>query len=208
MTTELLASTQPCITPDSPAAVGPVHAIPARSGITQPVRNLQTFLRVISQFNSAIPAVIPDGIFGAQTQSAVRAFQADYGLPETGVVDENTWDEILAAFDAITLLQGDLLSLDIFPVNSATIVPGENSVHLFVIQAMLWSLSRRFYNLGRLRITGVHDAPSVSTVQRLQEIFDMEPTGVIDSMTFAHMAHLYRAFISRDFIGQMTSTSR
>ena len=197
-----------CMTESSPAAVGPVHAIPARAGITQPIRNLQTFLRMISQHNNAIPPVIPDGIYDAQTEQAVRAFQIDYGLPETGIVDEQTWDEILAAFDAIALLQSDPLSLATFPNGHYTIVPGENSVHLFVIQAVLFSLCRRFPNLGRLRITGVHDAPSVSTVQHVQQLCDMEPNGVIDNMTWAHIAHLYRAFVSRDFIGQAASDTR
>lgn len=32
-----------------------------------------------------------DGAFGPRTESAVRAFQADRGMPVTGVVDEATW---------------------------------------------------------------------------------------------------------------------
>ncbi len=35
-----------------------------------------------------------DGIYGLGTQRAVRAFQADAGLPETGVLDEETWRQI------------------------------------------------------------------------------------------------------------------
>ena len=36
-----------------------------------------------------------DGIFGSGTQAAVKAFQADRGLDETGVVDQNTYSELL-----------------------------------------------------------------------------------------------------------------
>ena len=208
LNTELLSSTQPCMTEDSPAALGPVHAIPAMAGITQPIRNLQTYLRTISQYNGAISPVIPDGIYGPQTEQAVRAFQIDSHLPETGVVDEQTWDEILAAFDAITLLQSAPLSLAIFPNSGYTIAPGARSIHLLVIQAVLLSPCRRFSNLGRMRVSGVHDAASVATVQRLQRMFDLEPNGVIDSTTWAYIAHLYRAFISRDYIGQAAAAER
>ena len=35
-----------------------------------------------------------DGIFGPDTKAAVLAFQKGFGLEETGVVDEITWDTI------------------------------------------------------------------------------------------------------------------
>jgi len=41
-----------------------------------------------------------DGIYGLGTQRAVRAFQADAGLPETGVLDEETWRQIRNAIPA------------------------------------------------------------------------------------------------------------
>ena len=36
-----------------------------------------------------------DGIFGAKTEAAVRGFQCEYGLPQTGVVDGKTWAYLL-----------------------------------------------------------------------------------------------------------------
>ena len=43
---------------------------PEASFIEQPVRSLQTMLRVISQDDSRYPAVIPDGIYGPDTMHA------------------------------------------------------------------------------------------------------------------------------------------
>ena len=37
------------------------------------------------------------GNYGGLTQAAVRALQAREGLPQTGVVDEATWRELLKA---------------------------------------------------------------------------------------------------------------
>ncbi|MDR0840151.1 MAG: peptidoglycan-binding protein [Christensenellaceae bacterium] len=45
-----------------------------------------------------------DGLFGTQTQSAVRAFQRAQGLPETGVVDANTWLGLGPFIDARTVM--------------------------------------------------------------------------------------------------------
>ena len=41
-----------------------------------------------------------DGLFGTRTQSAVRAFQRSKRLPETGVVDFNTWLAIAPYLDS------------------------------------------------------------------------------------------------------------
>jgi peptidoglycan hydrolase-like protein with peptidoglycan-binding domain len=40
-----------------------------------------------------------DGIFTAQTQAAVRAFQARYGYPVTGMLDRATRRELLPGLD-------------------------------------------------------------------------------------------------------------
>lgn len=50
-----------------------------------------------------------DGLFGTRTQAAVRAFQRSVGLPETGVVDLNTWLAIAPYLDSrsILLRRGD-----------------------------------------------------------------------------------------------------
>jgi peptidoglycan hydrolase-like protein with peptidoglycan-binding domain len=39
------------------------------------------------------------GVFTADTQAAVRAYQARYGLPVTGLLDEKTRQALLPGFD-------------------------------------------------------------------------------------------------------------
>ena len=47
---------------------------PKESFIAQPVRSLQTMLRVIAERDKRLPSVVPDGIFGRNTMAAVSAF--------------------------------------------------------------------------------------------------------------------------------------
>ncbi len=65
------------------------------------VRHLQYMLSVLSAYISNIPSLEVDGIFGSATRSAVIAAQQWLGLPQTGVVDEATWDEIYDQFAGI-----------------------------------------------------------------------------------------------------------
>ena len=82
-----------------------------QSGDTgEKVRQLQYMLSVLSAYISEIPPLSVDGIFGRGTQAAVLAAQRRFRLPETGVVDAATWDEIYDQFAGIenrTLRSGE-----------------------------------------------------------------------------------------------------
>ncbi|WP_308434349.1 L,D-transpeptidase family protein [Streptomyces litmocidini] len=55
------------------------------------VRELQARLRQLDFFDRA-----PTGFYGTMTAASVRKFQARRGLPETGVVDAATWQQLLS----------------------------------------------------------------------------------------------------------------
>lgn len=65
------------------------------------VRQLQYMLAILAEYISAIPSVAIDGIYGPATRSAVLAVQRRFGIPETGIVDAQTWDLIYDQFSGI-----------------------------------------------------------------------------------------------------------
>lgn len=74
------------------------------------VRLLQYMLSVLSTYIPTIPPINIDGIYGPATRSAVLAAQRRFGLPETGTVGEQTWDEIYDQYSGIentTLRNGE-----------------------------------------------------------------------------------------------------
>ena len=71
---------------------------PEESFVAQPIRSLQTMLRVIGEDDTTLPTVIPDGIYGQDTLTAVSAFQRRNGLPVTGITDQLTWEQIVAEY--------------------------------------------------------------------------------------------------------------
>ncbi len=77
------------------------------------VRQLQYMLSVISEFIPQFPPVEIDGIFGPSTKNAVLAAQQYFGLPQTGAVNESTWDLIYDQFAGIE--NTSLRSKELFP---------------------------------------------------------------------------------------------
>lgn len=65
------------------------------------VEHLQYMLSVLSEFIPEIPPLTVDGIYGPATRNAVVAAQRRFGLPLTGEVDFNTWDEIYDQYAGI-----------------------------------------------------------------------------------------------------------
>ena len=67
------------------------------------VRQIQEQLNVISDVYSAIPEIdLVDGIYGEETQDAVRQFQSVFGLPQTGIVNYRTWYKIQEIYVGVT----------------------------------------------------------------------------------------------------------
>ncbi len=83
------------------------------------VRHLQYMLSVLSAYIQNIPPVEVDGIFGPSTRDAVLAAQRWFGLPQTGAVDEATWDEIYDQFAGIE--NRSLRNGETFPNTSGTV---------------------------------------------------------------------------------------
>ena len=78
------------------------HTNPIRQGDRGvKVEHLQYMLSVLSAYIPQIPSVQVDGIFGPATRDAVTAAQRRFGLPQTGIVNAATWDEIYDQFAGI-----------------------------------------------------------------------------------------------------------
>ena len=59
---------------------------------------IQQYLTYIASVLEGIPPADPDGVFGPQTELAVRTFQEYFGIDVTGVVDRYTWDRIVLIY--------------------------------------------------------------------------------------------------------------
>ena len=157
------------------------------------IRNLQRYLRHLSYFNDEITEVPIDGIFGSDTEQAVRAFQEAQSLPVTGRVDQATFERLFDAYtDSITAKQPPR-QIGHFPQipEDYTVEVGEVQFLVNIIQNALQELSVVYDGIGEVPQTGEYDAATADAVRAFQKANGLPPTGAVDRTTWNAIADAY-----------------
>jgi len=168
-----------------------------QSMINKPIENLQTFLRRIS-YDNPVPKVVPDGIFGKQTYDAIIKFQNEFNLPQTGIVDNATWNKIQNVHKKTLKKYKSPNQVNIFPSPHFYIRDNDENEIVYVIQAMLKSLGNNFENLSDVEINGKYDEATKKAVITIQNARSIKETGVVDKETWEAIAVLFESFISQN----------
>ena len=164
---------------------------PLESFVGQPIRSLQTMLRVIAQTDKRQPSVIPDGIYGAQTTAAVAAFQRLRGLQSTGVVDQTTWDAIVAAYEPALVLVAEAEPISVIFEPNEIISAGQKHPNLYLAQGILTVLSEAHGTITPPSFSGELDIPTSQSLASFQKLNNLPETGELDRITWQHLALHY-----------------
>lgn len=164
---------------------------PAESFIGQPIRSLQTMLRVIAQEDRRQPSLIPDGIYGNQTTAAVSAFQRNHGLPVTGVADQNTWEQIVLAYEPALIRVGEAEPLQIILQPGQVIRRGDQMPNIYIVQAVLIVLSQVYGSITPPGMSGIWDDATATSLEAFQLFAGLPQTGELDKVTWKHLALHY-----------------
>ena len=164
---------------------------PVESFIAQPIRSLQTMLRVIAADQGRTISVIPDGIYGRQTMQEIAAFQRQSGLPATGVTNQETWERIVQAYRPALIRIDQAHSLDVVLEPGQIIRKNEYNPNVYIAQAMLKVISDVYSSIGIPSFTGIIDIPTSQSLSDFQLINDLPSTGELDKTTWKHLTLQY-----------------
>ena len=164
--------------------------------LSNPVQNLQYMLRRLGTRYSFLPQLAVDGLFGEETLEAVMLFQRELAPPVTGVVDSRTWDSIRREWMAREREVAPPRSLRIFPGEGAQMQPGGEGAYMVLPQTMFQLLRQRLEGIVEDEADGQHGEASVQNTLWLQNLAQLEETGVMDRATWDMLSRLYELFIT------------
>ena len=161
---------------------------PDESFVSQPVRSLQTMLRVLAEHDDRYQTVVPDGVYSPQTMNAVGQFQQIHGLPATGVADQRTWEEIVSRYEPALIFVDEAQPVEIILNPNEVLSFDDSSPYLYVAQALLLVLSQVYSSIAEPNITGILDAPTADSLSSFQSLIGLPVTGNLDKHTWKHLA--------------------
>lgn len=164
---------------------------PPESFVQQPVRSLQTMLRVLAEDDGRLPTVVPDGIYGPDTMHAVSAFQRQNGLPVTGVADQATWDLIVVKYEPALIRIDKAQPIEIIMDPGQVFRAGDSSPYIYLLQSMLTQLSNDHPAIQAPTHSGVMDDATSGSLADFQKLASLPITGEFDKITWKHLVHQF-----------------
>ena len=164
---------------------------PPESFVGQPIRSLQTMLRVIAENDPTHVRLVPDGIYGPETTRAVSVFQRNHGLPVTGVTNQATWEAVVAVYEPALVAQTEAQELAIVLNPQQVIRKGERNPNLYLAQGMLLVLHETYKSVGHPSMSGILDEPTADSLASFQRLSGLPMTGNLDKHTWKHLALQY-----------------
>lgn len=164
---------------------------PLESFVGQPIRSLQTMLRVIAEDDPTHMRIVPDGIYGPETMQAVAVFQRRHGLPVTGVTDQDTWEAVVAEYTPALVRIDEAWPLYVILNPGQVIRRGERHPHLYLVQAMLLVLSEVYGSVAEPTLTGLLDDLTSDSLASFQQLSGLPMTGNLDKHTWKHLVLQY-----------------
>ena len=135
------------------------------------VRILQEKLKILGFYNALIT-----GNFGLSTEDGVKAFQKEYGLEETGIVDNEMWQMIFEMTEMAFFANS----------NYPTLGLGASGDYVRQLQIILATLL--YYN-GE--INSYYDLETQNAVKRFQFHNNLTTTGIVNNQTWTLLDILY-----------------
>ena len=158
-----------------------------RTGSTgSAVEQLQFWLNTLAQYESSIPSLTVDGVYGTGTANTVRAFQRKYGLTVDGVVGRDTWTEL---YDQFRSIQSDNGTPNAYP--GTALREGSSGQNVRLVQFWLKIARTVYSSLSNVTVDGKFGSATTAAVRRFQTYFGLTSDGVVGRTTWNKLYEVY-----------------
>lgn len=161
------------------------------------VRVIQYFLSFLGYFNNELSPIAVDGIFGKNTENAVKEFQQWAGLPVTGIVDPRTWNTIINEYNAtIQSLPYEFQSYSAFLYPGYVLSEGATGKAVEQLQTYLKTISQNINSVPSVVVDGVFGPRTREAVEAVQRLYGLPQTGTVGVLVWNAIVELYNDFRS------------
>ena len=150
------------------------------------VEQMQFWLSTLAQYESSIPSVTVDGVYGSGTAAAVRAFQRLYGLTVDGIVGLTTWTEL---YDQFRSIQSDNGTPNAYP--GTALREGSSGQNVRLVQFWLKIARTVYTSLANVTVDGKFGSATAAAVRRFQSYFGLTSDGVVGRITWNKLYEVY-----------------
>ena len=148
---------------------------------------MQLMLNILSEYYNEIPEVPSSGSFEQQTLLGVLAFQRLFGLPQTGVADDRTWEAMYNAVKGVYIATDNGQNeppAKILDFPGTTLSIGARGEYVQALQEYLNEISLVYPEITPITPTGNFGSNTRSAVLAFQREFDLPETGSVDRATW------------------------
>ena len=173
-----------------------------RGSVGEDVRTIERQLNRIGRNYPAIPAITRlDGVFGPETENAVRTFQQIFSLDADGVVGKATWYKIKEIYNGVKKLseltsEGLTISETERQYESA-LRPGDSGVGVRTVRYYLAFLGYFLPQLPPIRLTDTFDQEMLDAVYAFQSAYGLPVDGIVGRETWNALQDAYQSTVSQ-----------
>lgn len=172
--------------------------------VSEEVRIIQNRLNRISTNYPNIPKIYPvDGIFDADTERAVRAFQRQFNLAVDGIVGKSTWYRIAFVYNNVkrlSELDSEGLRLeDVSRQFPTELREGATGPGVQLLQYFLAVVGEYYDQLPRWQpnqLDGVFGPQTREAVTAYQRMMGLPETGAVDRTTWNELLSTYQSILA------------
>ena len=148
------------------------------------VQQIQIRLNRISKNFPSIPKIYPvDGVFGQETENAVKEFQRAFDLTPDGLVGKSTWYSIQRTYNAVKRLNDlnseGLRGDEVSSLFNSFLEEGDTGLEVYELQYLL-SLAAEYNNeIPSVSIDGIFGSGTKNALEAFQRAFGLTVDGVV-----------------------------
>ena len=165
---------------------------------------LQYYLAYISLFYPTILQPITDGDFGPETENAVKSYQKTFGIPETGIVDQNTWSSIQNTYyEILSRFPYNFENGLILPFSGRILRPGVDGNDVRALQEYLNYIANTYPAIPKINVDGSYGSATENAVNKFVEIFNLPNSrGRVNAQVWNAIINVYDDLYSGNIVNE------